>query len=964
MSFNSWLQNLRSALAPSRGQRHHGRWGSLRAATHRPDLEVLEDRCLLSFSPVASFPVGTNPQAVVSADFNNDALLDLAVVNYSSSTVSVILGNTDGTFQPALTYGTGANPWSLAVGDFNKDGKLDLVTANASNVSVLMGTGNGTFGAARNIEFAIPSSSPASVAVGDFNADGKLDLGVASSVYQPGTPGTPGYWVDTYYGGVYYPGDPGTPGYNEGQANVLLGNGTGSFAAPITSDLGYGYLTSAAVADFNGDLKLDFAATSLDNGTVNVVLGSGTGAFESPVALSVGFYPYSLAAGDVNGDTHIDLVTTIPNGDDVSVLLGDGLGGFAAAQNYAARGGPASVALADFNADGKIDLVTANGSAGTVSVLLGNGNGSFQTARDYGAGAVPRSVAVGDFNGDGLPDVAVANEGSNDVSVLLNDGIWDSFLVSGFPSPATAGEARNITVAALDNAGNVLTGYTGTMHFTSSDYQAGLPADYTFTAGDSGMHTFTVTLKTAGTQSLTASDTDGTITGSQVGIVVSPAAASTFVVTGFPSTTTSGVAGAFSVTTFDAYGNRATNYTGTLHFTSSDGSATLPAYYTFAAGDYGAVTLGATLRAVGTQSLTVTDTVKPSITASQVGIRVIPLTSITGPSYAARNQTLTFTLGASGMPAGAVFTYAIDWNGDGVVDQTTSGPSGTTVNHSYAASATYSIGLTATVHIGTQDYTSYVTYQSVTVLAVSVTIQTDPGDAAKWALLVEGTTNAETLALSPGTGNGVALSITGTAVGTIAAPGGVAFGHLLVYGYGGNDTLRLTGGWTVPAFLFGGDGNDTLDAGGSTANNVLVGGAGADALTGGRGRDLLIGGLGNDTLKGGGGDDILIGGYTVYDADPTALGAIMKEWGRTMGVGADYNTRVKNLTDGTGSPATRLNGSYFLTAKTVKTVYDDAAIDSLFGEAGSDWFFARKSGSVFKDKVNDRITGEVVTALS
>src|SRR5207245_4053553 len=134
---------------------------------------------------------------------------------------------------------------------------------------------------------------------------------------------------------------------------------------------------------------------------------------------------------------------------------------------------------------------------------------------------------------------------------------------------------------------------------------------------------------------------------------------------------------------------------------------------------------------------------------------------------------------------------------------------------------------------------------------------------------------------------------------------------------------------TVPAFLFGGDGNDTLDAGGSTANNVLLGGAGADALTGGSGRDLLIGGLGADTLRGGGGDDILIGGYTDYDGNLQALCALMKEWGRTMGVGADYNTRVKNLTDGTGSPATRLNRSYFLTPKTVHTVYDGAAIDRL-----------------------------------
>jgi Ca2+-binding RTX toxin-like protein len=269
--------------------------------------------------------------------------------------------------------------------------------------------------------------------------------------------------------------------------------------------------------------------------------------------------------------------------------------------------------------------------------------------------------------------------------------------------------------------------------------------------------------------------------------------------------------------------------------------------------------------------------------------------------------------------------------------------------------------VTATVHIGTQDYTSNVAHQYVTVSAVSATIQTDPGDATKKALVVEGTANAETLVLSPGTGNSVALSINGTSVGTFAAPGGVVFAHLLMYGYGGNDTLQLTGGVAVQAFLFGGDGNDTLDARGSAANNVLVGDAGTDYLYGGSGRDLLIGGRGADTLRGGGGDDILIGGYTVYDANLTALCAIMKEWGRTD-ANSSYSTRVKNLTDGTGS-LNRLNGSYFLTAKTVKTVYDDAAIDSLYGEAGLDWFFARTSDK-YKDKLNDKSSGEVVTQIS
>jgi hypothetical protein len=181
--------------------------------------------------------------------------------------------------------------------------------------------------------------------------------------------------------------------------------------------------------------------------------------------------------------------------------------------------------------------------------------------------------------------------------------------------------AFSVTVTARDPYGNTATGYVGTVHFTSSDSQAILPADSTLA---SGIGTFSVTLKTAGNRTVTAADTaDGSITG-QATVTVSPVAANYFVVSGFPSPTTAGVAHHFTVTAKDPYGNTATGYSGTVHLTSSDPQAALPADYTFLSGDHGRYTFSATLKTAGTRSLTAIDTADGNITGTQANLRVTP----------------------------------------------------------------------------------------------------------------------------------------------------------------------------------------------------------------------------------------------------------------------------------------------------------------------------------------------------
>ena len=199
--------------------------------------------------------------------------------------------------------------------------------------------------------------------------------------------------------------------------------------------------------------------------------------------------------------------------------------------------------------------------------------------------------------------------------------------VAGLPSPYTTSSAAAVTVTALDGPGNTASSYRGAVHFTSSDAAATLPANYTFTAGDAGAHTFAngVTLRTLGSQTVTATDTtSSSINGSQSGISVTAAAAATLVVGGITSPTAAGVSRNVTVTARDAYGNTATGYRGTVHFTSTDSAAVLPGDYSFTAGDNGvhSFTNGVTLKTTGGQSVTATDTATSSINGSQSGISV------------------------------------------------------------------------------------------------------------------------------------------------------------------------------------------------------------------------------------------------------------------------------------------------------------------------------------------------------
>jgi hypothetical protein len=433
-------------------------------------LEVLEDRNLPSFSSITSYAAGSSPHAVALGDFNNDKRLDLAVVNFHDSTVSVLLGKPDGTFGPAVNAGTGVSPIALAVGDFNGDGKLDIATVNSydDDISVLLGNGDGTMQAARSVtlpgEFppgytggtALPQR-PTSVAVGDFNTDGKLDLTV------------------TGFTSYSYPGYPGWSTDYHNYANVLLGHGDGSFTSSDAKLLN-GRFSSVAVGDFNGDAKPDLEV--LEDVSATILLGNGDGTLQAPVS-STNTLAIAVAVGDFNADGKPDLAAQSYHS--LSVSLGNGDGTFQTATAYDLGPTPLSVAVGDVNADGKLDLVATSYSGDAFSgftsyahVLLGYGNGTLAAAQATTlASGRPFAVALGDLNGDGLIDVATANYDTNDATVLLNAGDWVLPPPTLSISEVTVTESNTGTVNAVFTVSlSAAWDQTVTVHYSTADNTA------------------------------------------------------------------------------------------------------------------------------------------------------------------------------------------------------------------------------------------------------------------------------------------------------------------------------------------------------------------------------------------------------------------------------------------------------------------------------------------------------------
>jgi hypothetical protein len=378
-----------------------------------------------SLPALAPLPVGYNPDAVAVADLGNGHL-GIVAANSTDNSVSVLLGNGDGSFQPAQTYDVGSIPSAVAVAELG-NGHPDIVVANSAydggndvnggkyvgpgTVSVLLGNGDGTFQPAQTL--SLPAGTyPNAVTLADLG-NGQIDIVTANTVTDQATQS------------------------NFGTVSVFVGNGDGTFQAAQTLAVG-GVPDAVTVAELgNGHLDIVTADAGFDTaiqtyGAVSVLLGNGDGTFQSAQDFAVGVNPSAVTVADL-GNGQIDLViagtftdpVTQTNVGTALVFVGNGNGSFQLAQTLSLSPGTFAnaVTVTDLYGNGQADIVVNDGT-GDVWVFPGVGNGNFQpTAIPVVSGnGAAEVVAVAPLTTDGRPDIITADSYTNTVSVALNQG--------------------------------------------------------------------------------------------------------------------------------------------------------------------------------------------------------------------------------------------------------------------------------------------------------------------------------------------------------------------------------------------------------------------------------------------------------------------------------------------------------------------------------------------------------------
>jgi hypothetical protein len=337
-----------------------------------------------TFGAKRSVGVGSAARGIALADVNGDGRPDVATSNLNANTVQVLLNGPSGTFSGPIFRAGNDTPdsynvddrlvASLASADFNGDGHRDLVTVHraAGTVSVMLGAGNGTYGAPVDIP---AGNYPQAVAAADFDHDGMMDLAVACA--------------------------------GNGTVSVLLGKGDGTFKGKTSYGAGAG-TADVVVADVNADGRPDLVTANAADNTISVLLkNNGGGGFKDRINVPAGTDPRSVALGDLNGDGRLDAVVADSSGGGFSVLFGSGDGHFT--YQFSANGGfgATSAALGDLDRDGALDLALSDTGNNLLRIFRGNGAGNFFFGTITVPMSEPRRVGIADLDGNGWLEVIV-----------------------------------------------------------------------------------------------------------------------------------------------------------------------------------------------------------------------------------------------------------------------------------------------------------------------------------------------------------------------------------------------------------------------------------------------------------------------------------------------------------------------------------------------------------------------------